>query len=136
MKIFIYVLSNPAFPKLVKIGYSREIPDLRAEQLHTTGVPSAFEMEYYCIAKGGEAVEARIHEALTKYRFRSDREFFQVSVPFARAVIERCCQPETFWVSDKCKAVRMSEHMRCPRCTTTYEDRLTCPECEIPLVPK
>jgi hypothetical protein len=136
MKVFIYVLSNPAFPKLVKIGYSREIPDLRAEQLYTTGVPSPFKIEYYCVAEGGEALEAMIHDSLAHHRFRADREFFQVSVPFARAVIEKCCQPETYWVSDKHKAIRMSERMGCPRCATVYEDRLTCPECQIPLIAK
>ena len=62
MKVFIYVLSNLAFPDLVKIGYSREIPDLRAEQLYTTGVPCPFEIEYYCVAEGDEALEASIHE--------------------------------------------------------------------------
>jgi hypothetical protein len=135
MKVFIYVLSNAAFPGVVKIGYSREIPDIRADELHTTGVPSPFEVEYYCIAEGGQALEGSIHEALARHRYRPDREFFRVSVPFARAIIEQCCKPETYWISDRHKNIRMIPRMRCPRCTIEYEDQLTCPTCQLALVP-
>ena len=53
-KGFLCTLSNPAFPGLVKIGWSRKVPTDRAEELFTTGVPAPFEVEYYCLTEGRE----------------------------------------------------------------------------------
>jgi len=133
MKIFLYILSNPAYPGLLKIGYSREIPDARAQELYTTGVPSPFELEYYCIAEGGEALEATVHDGLAEFRYREDREFFRVQVPYARAVIEGCCAPEVVWIKNPTQNPPLIIRGSCPRCATTFEGKVECPECQIKL---
>lgn len=48
-KGFVYVLSNAGMPGLLKIGSSTKVPTARAAELNTTGVPSPFEVEYYCL---------------------------------------------------------------------------------------
>ena len=43
----VFVLKNPAFPNLVKIGITtREEVEIRMSELYTTGVPLPFECVY------------------------------------------------------------------------------------------
>ena len=43
---WIYCLSNPAFPSLLKIGQTKNFPNIRSDQLYTTGVPQPFKIEF------------------------------------------------------------------------------------------
>lgn len=57
----VYVLTNPAVPGLVKIGYTiQEDANARIGQLYTTGVPVPFKLEFACKGsqpgRGGESV--------------------------------------------------------------------------------
>ena len=48
MSGFIYVMTNPAFPDLIKIGKSQKDPTTdRVNELNQTGVPEPFKVEYY-----------------------------------------------------------------------------------------
>lgn len=81
MASIVYALTNPAMEGLVKVG-STDKADVRErmDELQTTGVPMPFE----CIAakdvSGVTAVEAEkvLHEVLSRYRVRPDREFFRL----------------------------------------------------------
>jgi len=97
-KEFVYVLSNPSMPGLVKVGFSTKVPHERAEELATTGVPLPFEVEYYCLVDEPAALEASVHQAMREMRQACDREFFRASAAEAIACIERLARAvEHFW---------------------------------------
>lgn len=84
---FVYILTNPAMPGLIKIGKTRLNPADRAAQLHTTGVPAGFQVQYACRTPDPEAVEQAMHVAFGPTRLSHKREFFQLSVEQAIAVL-------------------------------------------------
>lgn len=79
-KGYVYVLSNPAFAGLVKIGMTTGDPVLRAAQLSTTGVPEDFVLETSFKSPDCVELEKRAHILLADQRVRSGREFFRLSV--------------------------------------------------------
>jgi len=91
---FVYILTNPAMPGLIKIGKTRLAPGDRAAQLHTTGVPAGFQVEYACRTPDPEAVEQAMHVAFGPTRLSHKREFFQLSVEQAIAVLSLHHQDE------------------------------------------
>ncbi len=79
---FVYVMSNPAFPDLLKIGKSdRDPKTYRKQELETTGVPESFKVEYYAFVNDPSYVERTVHSDLSEYRNKANREFFRCSVP-------------------------------------------------------
>jgi len=87
MNEYLYLLSNPSIPNLIKIGMTKNTPDERMEQLFSTGVPEKFILEYSVIVPDSAVAERLAHTALNSYRHRSNREFFSVSVIEAVAII-------------------------------------------------
>jgi hypothetical protein len=86
---WIYVLSNPSFPELLKIGFTLlGHPEERAEQLSSsTSVPYPFQFEWGTVCEHPEKMEQRIHGRLHRYRVNPNREFFKISVDEARIAI-------------------------------------------------
>ena len=77
---YVYVMSNPSFPgDVLKIGWTREHPDKRANDLHTSGIPTPFIVEYVIITSEGSKLEKQIHKHIKIYRINSNREFFKIS---------------------------------------------------------
>jgi hypothetical protein len=77
---YVYVMSNISYPDdLLKIGWTREHPNIRANDLHTSGIPTPFNVEYVIITQEGSKLEKNIHEHLKTYRVNSNREFFKIS---------------------------------------------------------
>jgi hypothetical protein len=77
---YVYVMSNPSFPEdMLKIGWTREHPNIRANDLHTSGVPTPFIVEFVIITLEGSKVEKIIHNYIKTYRVNSNREFFKIS---------------------------------------------------------
>ena len=77
---YVYVMSNPSFPEdMLKIGWTREHPNIRANDLHTSGVPTPFIVEFVIITPEGSKVEKIIHNYIKTYRVNSNREFFKIS---------------------------------------------------------
>ncbi|WP_425263735.1 GIY-YIG nuclease family protein [Vibrio owensii] len=93
MEGLIYVMTNPAMPGLVKVGLTEDISK-RLASLYTTGVPAPFKLEYQAKVKDMEAIEARIHKLLSKYRYNQSREFFTVSVSYAVGIAKETIQFE------------------------------------------
>lgn len=77
---FVYVLTNESMPGLVKIGMTQGLPEDRALDLYSTGVPSAFNVAFRSTTSQPRAVELRVHDLLDSYRINPKREFFQVPV--------------------------------------------------------
>ncbi len=96
---YVYVLTNKAMPKLVKIGYTNKSPSERAAELSSTsGVPKKFEVAFSQRIYGdAKQVEQACHAALTAKR--SGKEFFSIPVIEAKRTILKKYQelyPESY----------------------------------------
>ena len=74
----VYVLTNPAMPKMVKIGRTGNDVDTRLSQLYSTGVPLPFECAYAARVADMDKVEKAFHNAFGPYRVNPKREFFSI----------------------------------------------------------
>lgn len=81
MEGWIYCLSNPCMPGLVKVGQTSDDPYKRAAQLYTTGVPCEFYVEFAKKVSNHIEKEKQIHTLLSKHfeRPNPNREFFKCS---------------------------------------------------------
>ncbi len=88
MSKIVYVLSNPAMPGLVKIGYTtHEDANVRISQLYSTGVPVPFKIEFVCRVENAEEVEGALHIAFGPYRVNPKREFFKIEAEQAVSIL-------------------------------------------------
>ena len=80
MKGYVYVLSNPSMPGLVKIGRSKVGGNSRGKQMYRgdTGVPTPFELEFECLFDDCIEAEAMLHDELGHLRVNPQREFFKM----------------------------------------------------------
>ena len=77
---FVYILSNPSMPSLVKIGLTTmTVTDRVAELNSATGVPTPFVIEAYFASQDSSNDERIIHTNLASLRVQG-REFFKCSV--------------------------------------------------------
>lgn len=84
----LYVLSNPALPGLLKIGYTSKSPSIRAKEIgKSTGVPVPFHIEYVKRCVNGQQLERAVHTYLEEYRVNNRKEFFEISLDSARKTI-------------------------------------------------
>lgn len=133
-KGFVYILSNAGMPGLLKIGFSTKVPTERAAELNTTGVPSPFDVEYYCLIEEPATLEAAVHKALSSNRHTGDREFFRLSLAAAiQAVEQRAPFREHTW----CKSPSLRPRppsVSCHGCGASYVTAQYCPKCRVKLV--
>ena len=64
MSEFVYILTNPSIPDLVKIGKTTNIKKKMRSLSGPSGVPLPFECYYCCEVKNMEEVEKRLHIGL------------------------------------------------------------------------
>ena len=96
---FVYILINESLPGLIKIGYTDRRPDERAIELHTTGVPTPFEIAFCSQHINPRRAEQTIHADLGAYRVSIDREFFRCEAAHAVTLILDRFSPENFFDS-------------------------------------
>ncbi len=85
---WVYVLSNPSTPDLLKIGYTKKIPEERAKQISSaTGVALPYKVEWAYKCFNGETIEREVHHKLEDYRVNNQKEFFQISLEEAKQAI-------------------------------------------------
>lgn len=94
MSDIVYVVTNPAMPGLVKIGFTQKTIEQRLRDLDQTGVPLPFECFYAAIVTDCRAVERALHEAFDDHRVRKSREFFRLSPEKPRAIVRLLAQTE------------------------------------------
>lgn len=86
---WVYILSNPAMPGLLKIGFTSRDPSTRMQELTAaTGVPVPFELVWCRAVSDCAGVELAVHRMLADRRAHYRREFFRVDAGTARQVIE------------------------------------------------
>lgn len=84
---YVYILSNPTMPGIVKIGKTVRAPEARLKELNSaTGVAMPFNLETVVETKNPSLTERIIHEHLSSRRINQRREFFEVSVKDATRV--------------------------------------------------
>lgn len=84
----VYVLTNPAMPSLVKIGYTtQKEAETRIAQLYSTGVPVPFTIEFACRVENAAEVEKALHVAFSPNRINPKREFFRIEPEQAIAIL-------------------------------------------------
>jgi T5orf172 domain len=67
-------------PKLYKVGQTGDHPEVRLQQLNTTGVPTSFLLEFCFRVDDPTAVEKKIHQGLSQFRYSVNREFFEIEM--------------------------------------------------------
>ncbi|MCP2088890.1 UNVERIFIED_ORG: hypothetical protein J2Y81_004977 [Paraburkholderia sediminicola] len=76
---FIYILINPEFPKILKIGKTTDLSERRAKKISSgTGVPQDFIVVFDALVGDVDAAEVELHEELNEYRTNQRREFFRI----------------------------------------------------------
>jgi hypothetical protein len=98
---FIYIMSNPSMPNMLKIGQSSKDPnEQRLSELDNTSVPLPFALEYYAFIDEYKKVELQTHRELDIYRVRggvSSREFFKdINVYQAISTIQKICKEKGY----------------------------------------
>ena len=91
MSTIVYVLTNPAMPGIVKIGKTnRDNPQVRMNELYTTGVPLPFECAIAINTEDEQAadLEKALHTAFGPYRLNPSREFFEIEPYQAEALLQ------------------------------------------------
>ena len=77
---FIYILSNPAFDNLLKVGKTQSHPIKRAQELSSsTGIPEPFVVEWFQLVSRATEAEKDAHAALQTFRHNKNREFFCIA---------------------------------------------------------
>ena len=86
---WVYVLTNPAMPGLVKIGLTTRTPKERAAELSgASGVPLPYAVAWARAVSDCAYVEKAVHRMLDDRRVSGKREAFRCDVATARQVIE------------------------------------------------
>ena len=130
---FVYVLSNPAMPGVVKVGFTTRVPNERLIELSdASGVPVPFVLEYWCFTEQPSAVEKKVHDGLDTWRVSASREFFGVSVAHAIEAVAMYSEvaPSNYQrVScEHEQNSRLPEPVICPYCGAQNMAR-TCKKC-------
>jgi hypothetical protein len=93
---WVYVLTNPTMPGLCKIGFTKNKPSERVKQINSgTGVAMDFVVEWAFPCFNAHDVEKQVHKYLedSGFRLNKSKEFFNVTVNEAKAVVERIGEP-------------------------------------------
>lgn len=87
-KNWVYILSNPSMPDILKIGYTKLDPQERSNQIgRGTGIPQEFYVEWAYKCFNGEEIEREVHKYLKELRVNTHKEFFKLTVDEAKHVI-------------------------------------------------
>lgn len=86
---FVYVLTNPSMPSLVKIGLTSNLPEDRAKELFNTSIPTQFNIVYRAATSRPKEVEKKAHQLLKAYRENPRREFFRVDTETAIRTVQK-----------------------------------------------
>ena len=138
---YVYVLSNPRMPGLVKIGCTTRSVAERVDELNSaTGVPSPFVVEAYFAVASPEKVEADIHGQLSRHRVPG-REFFEIEAGEVIRILEatvgrhaayqkRSPNLSRRWSCGLCKhqwieSAKPEPVEKCPRCHATSVVRMS-----------
>lgn len=102
---FVYLMSSPSMPGLMKIGATTDEPINRAKQLSaSTSAAMPFHVLYHRAVPDVNAAESAMHSSFAAQRVNEGREFFRVSLYEAARTLDALCggtfghfEPRTPW---------------------------------------
>lgn len=85
---YVYILSNPSMPGLIKIGHTKRSPEERARELsRNTSIPLHFIVEFEIFSVDRIMLESIVHRTLEPYRINKKREFFEIALDEAIEIV-------------------------------------------------
>ena len=86
----VYVLTNPSFTGMVKIGYTTRTAEKRAKELSGTSTPTPFQVFYESpLIDSPRELERSVHKKFANDRITNGREFFAITPQQAKdAIVE------------------------------------------------
>ena len=88
MEGYVYILMNPAFQNLIKIGRTTKSPHERADELSSTGTPEKFIVVHSVFVSDCIFLEQKLHDIFSKNRYNKNREFFELQPAEAIKALE------------------------------------------------
>lgn len=96
---FVYCLSNPCMPGVLKIGMTHRSPMQCCQELSSsTSAPVPFTLLCYGEVQLPREAELYLHEALSDERINGSREFFKINFESVAALIQE--NTEHFCMTD------------------------------------
>ena len=88
MSEYVYILTNPIYPDLVKIGRTKNIKQRMRNLSSSTGVPVPFQCYFCCEVKDSQDIENRLKFGLGDHRINEKREFFRIHPERVKVLLE------------------------------------------------
>lgn len=77
---YLYIISSPSLPGLIKIGCTRRLnPMVRVKELSSSSLPFPFEAHGFVFSDNVFELEANMHRYFNRQRINPDKEFFEIS---------------------------------------------------------
>lgn len=95
MKGWVYIISNPAIPGVIKVGFSTKDPNERAKELGT-GSPQPYKVEYEVLVNNPQDIEKVTHNSLADNR--AGKEWFSCDISIALKAIKQACKEEDIYL--------------------------------------
>lgn len=92
---WLYVIANPAMPRVCKVGFTTREPEERAAELHDTGSPQPYHVVAKWHVDDVRAAERGAHAALARFRTDAGREWFALPADRAVRAFDRLHGPTT-----------------------------------------
>ena len=100
---WLYVISSPSLPGLVKIGCTRRLnPALRVRELSSSSLPEPFHAHCFVFSDDCFELENNIHKYFDKERVNPDREFFRIEPKEAIDVLKEIFHVDVHFVDEDC----------------------------------
>lgn len=99
---WLYVISSPSLPNLVKVGVSRrESPWTRVRELSSSSLPIPFKAHCFVFSDDCFELESAIHKYFDAQRVNKDREFFAITPQQAIDALKDHFKVDIWYVDDK-----------------------------------
>lgn len=100
---WLYVISSPSLPGLVKIGCTRRLnPALRVRELSSSSLPEPYHAHCFVFSDDCFELENNIHKYFDKERVNPDREFFRIEPKEAVDVLKEIFHVDVHFVDEDC----------------------------------
>jgi len=115
---YVYIMINPAFPNLIKIGRTTKLSDARASELYTTGTPGKFIVIYDELVDNCIEIEELMHSYFSNARYSDGREFFEIEPKEAIRILQKYSENRIVYLNNESLAMdeknsELSEYQHC-----------------------